>query len=51
MARGLRRIGIAWLAAAFAAALVGCKSPPPRTDSTKGTTQHDRDTGMHDNTM
>jgi hypothetical protein len=51
MARGMRGIGTVLLIAAFAAVLAGCKSPPPRTDSTKGTTQHDRDTGMHDNHM
>jgi len=34
----------------LAASSGACKSPPPHTDSTKGS-QTDRDTGMHDNQL
>jgi hypothetical protein len=45
----MRRIAGALLAALLAASTVACKSPPPHTDSTKGTTKQERsDTGMHD---
>jgi hypothetical protein len=34
------------LAVLLVASMAACKSPPPHTDSTKGTTHND--TGMHD---
>jgi len=44
-----RRIAGALLAALLAISIVACKSPPPHTDSTKGTIKQERsDTGMHD---
>jgi len=51
MALPMRHIAAALLAVLLAASLGACKSPPPHTDSTKGTTAKDRDTGMHDNPM
>lgn len=48
MALSMGRIAAALLAALLATSAVACKSPPPHTDSTKGTTKPDRgDTGMH----
>ena len=47
----MRRIAGALLAALLTASASACKSPPPHTDSTKGTTGPDRDTGMHDKQM
>jgi hypothetical protein len=45
----MRRIAGALLAALLTASTFACKSPPPHTDSTKGTTKQERsDTGMHD---
>lgn len=45
----MRRIAGALLAALLTASASACKSPPPHTDSTKGTTKQERsDTGMHD---
>jgi hypothetical protein len=45
----MKRIAGALLAALLATSTVACKSPPPHTDSTKGTTKQERsDTGMHD---
>jgi hypothetical protein len=47
----MRRILPVLVAALLAAASGACKSPPPHTDSTKGTAKTDRDTGMHDGHM
>jgi hypothetical protein len=44
MALSMRRIAIL-LAVLLVAPIAACKSPPPHTDSTKGTRS---DTGMHD---
>jgi hypothetical protein len=41
----------ALVAVLLVASSSGCKSPPPHTDSTRGTTKSDRDTGMHDGHM
>ena len=51
MALTMRRMAAALLAVLLTASLGACKPPPPHTDSTKGTTANDRDTGMHDNPM
>ena len=48
MALTMRRAAAALLAILLAVSTSACKSPPPHTDSTKGTTHQDRDTGMHD---
>jgi hypothetical protein len=47
MALSMRRIAVL-LAVLLATSMAACKSPPPHTDSTKGTRN---DTGMHDNQM
>ena len=44
MALSMRRIAVL-LAVLLAASTAACKSPPPHTDSTKGSTRSD--TGMH----
>jgi hypothetical protein len=51
MTRLMRGIVTALLSVFLMTALAACKSPPPHTDSTRGTTRQDRDTGMHDNQM
>jgi hypothetical protein len=51
MALLMRRIATVALAVLLAASLGSCRPPPPHTDSTKGTTGPDRDTGMHDKQM
>jgi len=51
MALTMRQVAAALLAVLLAASTGACKSPPPHTDSTKGTTNQDRDTGMHDSNM
>ena len=51
MSLTVRRVAAALITGLLMAAVAACKSPPPHTDSTKGTTSHDRDTGMHDNHM
>ena len=51
MALPMRSLVAALLAVLLAAPLGACKAPPKHTDSTKGTTDQDRDTGMHDNPM
>jgi hypothetical protein len=47
MALSMKRIAAALLAALLATSTVACKSPPPHTDSTKGTKPDRGDTGMH----
>jgi hypothetical protein len=51
MALTMRRVLSALVIVLLAASSGACKSPPPHTDSTKGTTKQDRDTGMHDSQM
>jgi hypothetical protein len=48
MALPVRRIGVL-VAVLLAVSVAACKSPPPHTDSTKGTTRSD--TSMHNNQM
>jgi hypothetical protein len=49
MVQLMRGITAALLAVFLAGAVAACKSPPPHTDSTKGTSRSD--TGMHDGPM
>ena len=51
MALTMRRILAALVTILLAVSSGACKSPPPHSDSTKGTTKQDRDTGMHDSQM
>jgi len=46
-----KRAFAALLAVILAAAIAACGPPPSHTDSTRGTTGPDRDTGMHDGHM
>jgi hypothetical protein len=47
MALSMRRIAAALLAALLAMSAAACKSPPPHSDSTRGTKPDRGDTGMH----